>query len=314
LKPEAIILLGDSAVTAFMTGRYVGDDNGIGGINRWRGFAIPDKDAKCFVYPMYHPNFVLSYTESERPEPVIGVIFDKDFSFALSEIEKRHKFGSYEPCLPKPNFHFLETESEIEQWFEKILLQSFGLATIDWETTGLRPQAKGIDLISASVTSEFTDGIHTIAFLVPETKTFAVTMKRFLSSNQIKLTAHNIAFEKAWAMWEFSSSIPNMFWDSQMMAHLLDNRSKITSLKFQTCVNFGVPDYDSHMAKWLKPGAKEKKEHGANAVNTVRELIKTSNGKRTLLEYNAWDTFYEYLLAKKQMELLGFDDVLPLPF
>ena len=75
-------------------------------------------------------------------------------------------------------------------------------------------------------------------------------------------------------------------------AHVGDNRSLITSLKFQTYINFGVADYDSHIESFLK-GRDSK---NANSINRIEEL-----DIQELLHYNGLDSLFGYLLAEKQI-------------
>jgi hypothetical protein len=80
-------------------------------------------------------------------------------------------------------------------------------------------------------------------------------------------------------------------------AHILDNRPGILGLKFQTYVNFGVVDYDSHIAPYLTSNSKN-----GNAFNRVDDIPIDD-----LLEYCAMDSLFEYRLAEIQRRLMGAD-------
>ena len=51
----------------------------MGGISRWRGFQIPDRDLNAWICPTYHPSFVLS-----KNSDLIDGIFKDDIKRAMS--------------------------------------------------------------------------------------------------------------------------------------------------------------------------------------------------------------------------------------
>jgi hypothetical protein len=83
-------------------------------------------------------------------------------------------------------------------------------------------------------------------------------------------------------------------------AHCLDNRQGVTGLKFQTYVNFGVPDYDSHISPWI---TNTTEDLGANTLNKIKEFIKLY-GTKDILKYNGLDSIFGLLLAQKQLEII----------
>jgi len=109
-------------------------------------------------------------------------------------------------------------------------------------------------------------------------------------------------FEEIWSAEILGQPVQNWGFDSMLAAHILDNRTGISGLKFQTYVNFGIIDYDSDINQYLKAT-----RDGANSFNKVRELAETERGRKKLLTYCALDSLYEYRLATKQMNLIGID-------
>ena len=86
-------------------------------------------------------------------------------------------------------------------------------------------------------------------------------------------------------------------WDTQLVSHLLDNRPNITSLKFQTYIQFGIPDYDSEISSFLKSKSNKK---SANNFNEVKKAP-----RKKLLVYNGLDAHFThklYLLQLKQVQ------------
>jgi hypothetical protein len=87
-----------------------------------------------------------------------------------------------------------------------------------------------------------------------------------------------------------------------LAAHMLDNRSGITGLKFQTYANFGIADYSSSVTPYLR-----KKEEGGNGMNSIFELLEIEGGKEKLLKYCALDSHYQYRLSMMQMKKLDYN-------
>jgi uracil-DNA glycosylase family 4 len=295
LKPTAIILFGKLAVHSFVLNRYVGDDNGIRGINRWRGYCIPDQETGAWVCPLYHPSYVLRSLEDRNPEIVVETLFEQDLERAL-----HYALDVPVPKFPDPKDHMeLITDPEqIELTLQKIDLEA-SLVTLDWETDRLRAYGRGSRIVSFSMAWDW-DKVISCPF--PTRKSEQVTLKRVLVNSGIHKTAHNMPFEQMWAWAKLGVTINPWLLCTMNGVHVLDNRPRSTSLKFQTYVNFGVPDYDSHMKQWLKASSEEDKAHGANARNHILKLAETEAGMRTLLTYGAYDGLYEHWLARKMIE------------
>jgi uracil-DNA glycosylase family 4 len=54
-KPKVVVLLGAAALQSFIGPRWKGD---LGGVNKWRGFTIPDHDYNCWTLTTFHPSYV----------------------------------------------------------------------------------------------------------------------------------------------------------------------------------------------------------------------------------------------------------------
>jgi hypothetical protein len=88
-----------------------------------------------------------------------------------------------------------------------------------------------------------------------------------------------------------------------IMAHILDNRPGVTSLKFQAYVQFGIVDYASAITPYLR----SKDSSNGNSINRIFELLSKPGGMQMLLKYVGYDAIMEYRLAKQQQaELLPF--------
>jgi uracil-DNA glycosylase family 4 len=275
-KPHVIILLGGCAVSSVIGHRWKKD---LGGIFRWRGWTIPDRDFNAWLCPVFHPNFV------ERADREILTIWTQDLERALSMRD--------EP-LPK-----WKDESKQVTIIEDLspLANITGPAALDWETTGLKPHdTSRHEIISGSVCDRDD---HVWAFMFPKDRQNLARLKRFLVGPAKKI-ASNMKFEHTWAWEQLHVEIRNWLFDTMLASHVLDNRPEISGLKFQTYVNFGLADYSSEVEKFLRASGKD-----ANEENKIRELVKTKDGRKKLLTYNGMDSIFEFRLAMKQMKIMG---------
>jgi hypothetical protein len=109
--------------------------------------------------------------------------------------------------------------------------------------------------------------------------------------------AHNIKYEDTWCKHRLRTEVKNWEFDSMLAAHILDNREGITSLKFQTYVNFGTIDYASKVYPYLM-GTDYK---NANSHNRIFEA-----DQEDLLFYCGCDSIYEYRLAMRQIRQMNY--------
>lgn len=273
-KPKVIVLLGNSAVYSIIGNRWKRD---LGGITKWRGWMIPDQDLKAWVCPTFHPSFI-----EREDEPIAKVIWQQDLQKAIEHVPIAL------PEYPEPKIEIIKDLNILNS------IKSDTIA-IDFETTGIKPHAQGHEIISCAV-ADTPD--HCFVFLMPKKRSELVPLLNMLTDKKIKKRAQNMKFEHSWAKERLRVEIKGWEWDSMLATHLLDNRPGITSLKFQTFVNFGVADYSSEIEPYLKT---KDKDEGANAINMIKTLLELPNGTEKLLTYNAYDAIYEYRLSELQM-------------
>jgi DNA polymerase len=275
-KPHTIILFGYVAVQAVIAHRWQKD---LGGFNKWRGWNIPDDDIHAWVCPVFHPKYVLHH---DTPE--IMKIWENDLRQAIGTNN-----------IPLPTY----TEPEICIIDDLTFLDTIksGRVSIDYETTGLKPYqfSKNHRIVAMSVSPNENIAY---SFLLPEKRKYLRPIKRLLMNKGVQKMAHNMKFEDVWSRVYLESPVRNWYWDSMLAAHILDNRSGITGLKFQTYVNFGVVDYSSEINRYLT--AINKKD--GNSINSIDELLTTKQGVKKLLTYVGLDTIYQYRLALKQIK------------
>lgn len=279
LQPKLIILFGYNPLFSVVGHRWSGD---LSSINKWRGFILPDQDLKCWVTVTYEVSWI-------KEDPIKRNIFASDIQQAIS-------------YLNKPWQRDIESKIEFIEDLRDIRLDS-NLVAFDYETTGIKPHAEGHRIICCSI-ADSPD--HVYSFMIPQTRKGREPLIDILSNKNIDKMAHNMKFEHTWTLIRLKTEVQGWWWDSMIAAHILDNREGITGLKFQTFINFGVADYSSEISRYLKSV-----DGTSNGLNRVMELAESFGGREQLLEYCAMDSIYQYRLATKQMELMGYDD---LPF
>jgi len=286
-KPKLIILLGGIAVQSFLDDRW---DKDLGGINKWRGFLIPDRKADCWIMSTYHPSYVLKNEHKE----IVYKTFKNDIKKAIKNRNKKIKYDKNE--LSK--VEVITDESLLTHRLKAFIAlqpEITDLLAIDYETSGLKPYAEGHYIHTCSL-SYGPD--HALSFPMPNKKSKAFKLyKKIITNKNLKKTGHNIKFEDVWSNTIHNIQIQNWYWDSMLAAHLIDGRSKITSLDFQAYINFGITPYSGKIKKYLLSNDKN-----ANSFNTINKAP-----IRDLLLYGGQDTMYQFRLAIKQMKIVGYD-------
>ena len=107
-------------------------------------------------------------------------------------------------------------------------------------------------------------------------------------------------YEDTWLKVMYNINVNPWIWDSMIASHVLDNRTEISSLKFQVYINFGIADYDSAIEKYLH-GIDDK---NANSPNKIMELVANPIKRKELFTYCGLDSLFGYRLALKQKELI----------
>jgi uracil-DNA glycosylase family 4 len=274
--PKLILLLGQVAVESFLSGRVKSP----GQIGRWRGFVIPDQKAQAWVAPTFHPSYILRSQEGRairgRVQPILAIeerVFMDDLEHALAYLKKPF------PVAPTPNVEILQGD----QISSVRLPAKDTTIAIDYETTGLRPwQRKDHRIVSVGVA---WDGG---AFSFAMSPVVAPLWKKVLADPKIKKVFWNMKFECQWALHCLGTETKGCLWDGMLASHILDNRRGICGLKHQVYLNFGVEDWSGGI------------EFDSDEENNVRSPYEPTE---ELLKYNAADSFWTFLLYKKQRAL-----------
>jgi uracil-DNA glycosylase family 4 len=276
LKPDVIVLLGGAAVKSLI-GSIWWDDEGLGGISRWAGFRIPSQELNAWICPTWHSSYLL-----RQDDPVLEFWFDQHLK-AVFELEGKPwpngppDFQSQVECI----YEGEEAEKRIQR-----MTRRGGVFTFDYETNRLKPDGEGARIFSCAICR---DGEETIAF--PWMSRIKQVMSEFLQSEHEKW-GWNIKFEQRWTRVEFGHGVRNWGADGMLMAHILDNRSKVGA-KFNGFVLWGQPAWHKLVSPYLKSDRK-----GGNENNRINEL-----DLRDLLIYNGMDAVMEWFCVDKQLKL-----------
>lgn len=264
LKPNFIWLMGGAAVESF----YMDTFSDLS-ITRWRKRCIPDPTVKAWVIPLYHPSYILRNQDKK-----LEMVFKNDLKWALSCLRRNKPiFPNYED-----NCYVLKEKDAID-FLVDILSQSSKEIVFDYETNGLNPW-------KISNPEVVTIGVYwrneSKSFLV--TESIKTLWKKVLIREDIKKIAHNIKFEDKWSRVVFGTPVKGWIWDTMISQHVLDNRKKVTGLKFQAYVRYGIKDYDSEIKLYIKG------LHGGMSKETLQKVMK----------YNAMDALFTYKLYNDQ--------------
>lgn len=280
-KPKLIILFGKIAVDSVIGFRWV---DGVGKMERWRGWVIPDQHYKAWVAPVFDP----SYLSSAKEEKAVELIWRQDLKRAIEHLDL--PFRKWK----EPKITYLTKSLKP---LNKI--SNLSTCAFDYETTGLKPHGKGHRIVCASI-ADSPD--HAFVFMLIDKKQKQLKGKaikpliKFLLNKYIKKVAQHLKYEENWSFEIFGIRVNNWFRDTMYMSHILDNRKSITGLKFQAYVIFGIDDYSKDISDYLQ-------SKDAVSLNRLLELVKSKKGKDMCLKYCAYDSIITSRLIEHQLEI-----------
>lgn len=273
-KPKLIILLGSAAVYSLIGNRWKKDLNDI---ERWRGWCIPDQDFKAWICPTYD-------TFQVKDKLEVLTVWKNDLRNAISHLDIPF------PKYKEPTIKYLDNDLTVLNTIKDDV-------AFDYETTGLKPHDEGHKVICVSIAVS-EDLVY--VFMMPKSRKARKLFLNLLTNPNIGKIAQNMKYEHAWSFEILGVEVRNWIWDTMLATHVLDNRTGVTGLKFQTYVQFGIVDYDSEVSPYLKA----KEEKNANSINRIQELIDKPGGARLLMKYCAYDSIYEYRLSVLQRNII----------
>jgi hypothetical protein len=171
----------------------------------------------------------------------------------------------------------LKTVDQVTSFFIRILAKPPDCLAFDYETTGLKPDAKGHEIVSLAVAPTARK-----AWTFEWRDEYREPWKTILRSDMMK-AAHNKSHEQRWSARCVGAVAKNCV-DTQLLAHVADNRRSFTSLEDQAWLRFGLSNWWSDEKRFKEASSTDVKLRGANAFNKMKECPKT-----TLLRGNGID-------------------------
>ena len=286
LKPKAILLLGNVALESFLGHRW---PEGLGGINKWRGHTIPDRDVEAWVIPTFHPNIF----NEDNFKPVIKTIFKADLMRLNECLDKEYLAPKDEQkCV-----RILTSEKRVIAELKEIYAAGVQfqhtkpiMFAFDYEATGRKPHATGHRIVCVSFCVRSSEAV-----VFQMTPAILKWWRRIMTFPGILKTAHNVPFEQSWTKNIYGVEVEGWCFCTMHGAHVLDNRQGTKGLKFQLYTKFGLLDYSSHIKKYL-----ESAKNNANSFNQIDKI-----DIKELMLYCGIDSLGQYRLAYRQMREIG---------
>jgi uracil-DNA glycosylase len=288
LRPEIIVLLGKWAIQSVIGHLW---REGPGDVERWVGWRIPCQRTDAWICPTYHPSHVMRREEGEfgqEDDPVLSKLFEHHIGRAFAK--KRRPWDGRE--RPNPKIEIEYSPDAAARVVESLVGHQRPVA-FDLECDRIKPDSHDSRIVCCAV----SDGARVVVF--PWHGAVVPAMKSLLVSDVPKI-GWNFKYEARWIHAKLGVWVNNWVWDGNLAAHILDNRSSITSLKFQAFVVLGQPPWDEVVSPFLRSKPDEDRSHGGNAVNRIKECDLAA-----LMRYCAWDAYLEWKMWKVQSKQLG---------
>ncbi|MDY6958350.1 MAG: DNA polymerase [Halobacteriota archaeon] len=277
LKPKFIVLAGGVAIESMLKDHFTNVS-----VQRWTKLCIPDQDLKSFLIPIHHPSNLVRNDKDEN----LRSEFDRECAFIKTCLDTRKEFPTNKFEIRAKS---LTDFQSVKKQLEKVLKVKPELLAFDYETTGIKPFRKGHKIATISFCYSKEE-----AFAFPydwpnkwTRKEFIIIKKlwrKIITNKDIGLIAQNMQFEDIWTNEIVGVDPVNWKFDTEIAAHLIDNRSRFPGLQFQTYLNFGIKPYD----KDVDPFIKKSNQNGFNKVFDCPLHL--------LLKYNSLDSLFTFLL------------------
>lgn len=316
LKPEKIIVTGKIALQTLI-GHRVTARMSVANYERWTGWAIPDQELKTMIYPIFNPAYVIG-SLTERKKKMVKSGWYKDEAGPIwhhSKLSKTEDFlvrklfyrKQIKNAIAPRRFQRLGYDKECSSILDvneaitylKQLKKEGNHLTFDYETDGLKPHRKGHKILTVS----FSNGILACGMPFFNNVEFRQAFEDIMLDEKIGKIMHNAKYDLIWTKQLLGYWVKNVMFDPMLAAHVLDNRTGITSLKMQAYANFGYI-YDNAVESFMtaRPGEDEK---NCNAFNMMDQAP-----LEDVCYYNAMDSHFTYKLWELQVSLLNEDKFL----
>ena len=185
------------------------------------------------------------------------------------------------------------------------------ILTLDTETNGLKPYNDDKRIYCMAMYADPSLGcfVFPLAFeyinrdfckqyveknVIPNPDIDIVKELKHISELNPRCCGANYKYDMVWINNRLDVKFERCVWDTVVVAHLLDPRDGITSLKFQTYINFGIA-YEEGIHDYLKSKEEDKEKYGTNATNNI--FLAPFDD---VAYYNGLDVIYTYYVMKEQ--------------
>ena len=280
IKPTKIFLFGNTALESYYRERNTDCTS----ISKMAGLRLWDSTYNTWVFPLLHPTFV----ERWNYNGMVGSEWSRCIKRAIKYDDKPLK-KTWNKTYPTKYFKQAVQALTGCLKYEKLI-------AIDYETTGLTMYKGGHSTVSfawATDKGAWSVPVQHPSFTQKEQLEILGLIQKILKKRKIRKIVQGINFEYAWTKQQLKVEPRNICWDTQLATHVLDNRSGITGLKFQSYVRWGIEEYDSKSKLYIR-----------STATGYNDMLKMPID--ALLEYNALDVLYTYELYKEQLtEFVG---------
>lgn len=284
LKPHLVLVFGGKALRPVIKDTW---KKSVGEFAVWRGWVIPDQLHKCWIAPL-HKLETLEQPYNEDDQKMLKKQFMKDLKNALSHVDKEVPIlGDLEQYT-----NILTKSEDVIDYLKMLLKTKPRELSFDYETTGIKPHRKKHKILTVSFC--FDEKVATAFEMKDE---YIPLLKKVLTHPKIGKVAQNMKYEMAWTREKLGVEAKPFIWDTMLGTHILDARTGITGLKFQTFVQLGIAGYEDSMKKWIGSTEEEREKHGCNGLNRLAEAPMDK-----VLIYNALDSFFEHRLMMMQVK------------
>lgn len=278
-EPRVVVLLGGSSVRSLIPTER---EDSVGAIARWVGWRIPSFEHQTWICPTYHPAYVL-----RMDDPVLHLLFKQHLRRAV-KLERRPVRGANLDDLKKKVE--VITSPRAGRARLRDLVRMKGVMAFDYEANRIKPDHPKAELVSVSFSFE---GEDTFAMLLHDSH--YPLLSRVLKNPDLLKIASNIKNEERWTRRKLGHGVKSWYWDTMLSAHHLDNRSGISSLKFQAFIHLGIADYDIVTSHYFE-------QTDAEGFNRIKDCP-----VEDLLVYNGLDSLLEVMVARRQRKELGVE-------
>jgi DNA polymerase-1 len=228
IRPELILALGTPAIKAVLHDAPFSPT-----ATEMHGLVVPSNYWNAWVCCSYHPRFFLHGGRKDQ------ILMRRAFRAGLDKLAK----GYSNQMLDENKYEILEDLASVRRLFST--LGSRGPVSFDYETTSLDPLDPQFKFVSVA----FADSTET-GWCIPLEHVWARwskqelaevyrSLKDWVSGPSAKII-QNWQYEEMCSMVQFGVHVNNVVRDTMIYQHVLDNRTGICSLGFQTYVRYGT--------------------------------------------------------------------------